>query len=67
MKAIDLPMEHAQLDFHERVTVSPTPSYAQVREPLNDRSIGRRRNYSVHLEAVRPIVSEAIARGGYAN
>jgi hypothetical protein len=66
MAAIGLPMEPAQLRFHERPTVSPTPSYAQVREPLNDRSIGRWRNFAAELEAVRPIVGDAIARGGYA-
>src|SRR6185312_8506108 len=37
MEAIGLPMEPPQLSFHERTHVSPTPSYAQVREPLNDR------------------------------
>jgi Tfp pilus assembly protein PilF len=66
MAAIGLPMDPAQLRFHERPTVSPTPSYAQVREPLNDRSVGRWRNYAAELEAVRPIVSDAIIRGGYA-
>src|SRR5262249_11765713 len=49
MAAIGLPMEPAQLRFHERPTVSPTPSYAQAREPLNDRSIGRWRNYAEQL------------------
>jgi Tfp pilus assembly protein PilF len=65
MAAIGLRMEPAQLNFHERESVSPTPSYAQVREPLNDRSIGRWRNYAAQLEAVRPIVADAMARGGY--
>jgi hypothetical protein len=45
--------------------VSPTPSYAQVREALNDRSIGRWRNYAAELEPVRPFVSDAMARGNY--
>ena len=66
MAAIGLPMEPAQLNFHERDTVSPTPSYAQVRQPLNDRSIGRWRNYSAQLDAVRPILADALARGDYA-
>lgn len=65
MAAIGLPMEPAQLRFHELQTVSPTPSYAQVREPLNDRSVDRWRNYASQLETVRPIVADAIARGGY--
>ena len=65
MKAIGLPMEPPQLSFHNRAHVSPTPSYAQVREPLNDRSIGRWRNFVSQLEMVRPIVAEVMARGGY--
>ncbi|HZC37200.1 MAG TPA: sulfotransferase, partial [Sphingomicrobium sp.] len=65
MAAIGLPMESAQLHFHERTAVSPTPSYAQVREALNDRSIGRWRNYAAELEPVRPFVSDAMARGNY--
>jgi tetratricopeptide (TPR) repeat protein len=65
MTAIGLPMEPPQLRFHERAAVSPTPSYAQVREPVNGRSIGRWRNYAAQLEAVRPIIATAIANGGY--
>lgn len=66
MAAIGLEMEPAQLRFHERTSVPATPSYAQVREPLNDRSIGRWRNFAKQMESVRPIVPHAIARGGYA-
>jgi len=66
MTSIGLEMEPLQLRFFERETVSPTPSYAQVRQPLNDRSIGRWRNYAEQLEIVRPIVAKAIERGGYA-
>lgn len=66
MSAIGLELEPTQLSFHERTEVSPTPSYAQVREPLNDRSIGRWRNYAAELEGVRPILDSALARGGYA-
>jgi tetratricopeptide (TPR) repeat protein len=65
MEAIGLAMEPAQLSFHQRGHVSPTPSYAQVRESLNNRSIGRWRSFANQLEAVRPIVAEAMARGGY--
>lgn len=65
MAAIGLPMEQPQLSFHERNAVSPTPSYAQVREPLNDRSIGRWRNYAAELEPVRSLVEAALERGGY--
>ena len=65
MAAIGMPVEQAQLHFHERAIVSPTPSYAQVREPLNDRSIGRWRNYARELETVGDLVSEAVRRGNY--
>jgi hypothetical protein len=63
---LGLKMEDAQLRFHENTRFAPTPSYAQVQEPLNDRSIGRWRNYARELEPVRAILDEAIARAGYA-
>jgi len=66
MTSIGLETEPSQLRFFERETVSPTPSYAQVREPLNDRSIGRWRNYAEQLKPIRPIVTKAMERGGYA-
>ena len=66
MESIGLPMEPAQISFHERDAVSPTPSYAQVREPLNDQSIGRWRNYAAELGPVTSIVAGAVATGGYA-
>lgn len=66
MASMGIELEPLQLRFFERETVSPTPSYAQVREPLNDRSIGRWRHYCEQLEPIRPLVANAIARGGYA-
>lgn len=66
MASIGLEMEPAQLRFHERETVSPTPSYAQVREPLNSRSVERWRHHAGQLEPILPIVAEAMGRGGYA-
>ncbi|MBW8735514.1 MAG: sulfotransferase [Asticcacaulis sp.] len=66
MAHIGLPMEPAQLAFHESQRFAPTPSYAQVQEPLNDRSIGRWRHYARDLEPARAILAETIARGGYA-
>ncbi len=66
MEAVALPVEQSQLNFHERASVSPTPSYAQVAEPMNDRSIGRSRNYRSELEVALPTLAEAMARGGYA-
>jgi tetratricopeptide (TPR) repeat protein len=66
MTAVGLQMEPWQLRFHERASVPATPSYAQVREPLNNRAIGRWRNFAKQLEAVTPILAEAMVRGGYA-
>jgi hypothetical protein len=66
MDAVGLRCEPAQLRFQDRAVVSPTPSYAQVRGPLNDRSIGRWRNFANELEPVRPLVAAAMARGDYA-
>ncbi len=66
MTALGLKMEPQQLRFHERTAVPSTPSYAQVREPLNDTSIGRWKNFAKHLESIRPIVAEAMERRGYA-
>jgi tetratricopeptide (TPR) repeat protein len=42
---LSLPLEAGCLRFHENRRYAPTPSYAQVSEPLNDRSIGRWRQY----------------------
>lgn len=63
MAHIGLATEPAQLVFHESRRFAPTPSYAQVREPLNDRSIGRWRHYTAELEPARAILAEVIARG----
>ena len=64
MASIGLEMEPAQQLFFEQETVSPTSSYAQIRELLNDRSTGQRRNYAEQPEAVRPIVAKVIERRG---
>ena len=66
MNAVGLDMQPAQLRFHERASVPSTPSYAQIREPLNDRSTGRWRNFAAELEAVLATVARAMERGGYA-
>ena len=49
-----LPFEPACLRFHENPRYAPTPSYAQVTEQLNDRSIGRHRPYAEQLASVQP-------------
>ena len=65
MAHIGLAAEPAQMCFHENRRHAPTPSYAQVREPLHDRSIGRWKNYRAQLAPVIPIVGAAMRRGGY--
>ena len=63
--AIGLEMEPAQLNFHESGAVPATPSYAQVSKPLNAGSVGNWRNYASQLEAIRPLLADVLARGGY--
>ncbi len=65
MAHVDLPVEPAQASFHESRRHAPTPSYAQVREPLHDRSIGRWKNYRAQLTPILPIVEAAMEVGGY--
>ena len=65
MAFIGLDAEEAQRSFHQSRRHAPTPSYAQVREPLHDRAIGRWRNYAHMLEAVADLLAPAVARGGY--
>lgn len=63
--AVGLEMEPAQLNFHEGGEVPATPSYDQVNRPLNDRSIGRWRNFAAQFRPVIPILARAMERGGY--
>lgn len=65
MAHVGLTAEPAQTRFHENRRHAPTPSYAQVREPLHDRSIGRWTKYRAQLAPVIPIVEAAMRRGGY--
>jgi hypothetical protein len=53
------------LDFHENRRYARTASYAQVTEPLYDRSRFRYRNYLAHLAPVVPILNSTIERLGY--
>jgi hypothetical protein len=60
-----LPFDEACLHFHENPRYAPTPSYAQVSETLNDRSIGRHRHYSVALEEVASVLRPMVSALGY--
>ncbi len=53
------------LTFHENRRYARTASYAQVTEPLYDRSVGRWKHYRTHLEPVIPILAPVIERLGY--
>ena len=62
---VGLDMEARSLSFHETGAVPATPSYEQVRRPLNDRSIGNWKNHAKEFEPVLPVLADALARGGY--
>jgi Tfp pilus assembly protein PilF len=55
----------ACLSFHDNRRHARTASYAQVTEPLYDRSVGRWRHYRHCLEPVLPILAPAIEQLGY--
>jgi hypothetical protein len=65
MEAIGLRPEPPQAEFHKSRRHAPTPSYAQVREPVHNRAVGRWSNYADQLAAIEPILAKALARGGY--
>jgi Tfp pilus assembly protein PilF len=49
LEYLGLPFEDACLRFHENRRYAPTPSYAQVAERLNDKSVNRHRHYAQSL------------------
>ena len=65
-----LSFDEATLRFHENRRHAPTPSYAQVSKPLNDRSVSRWRHYERQLSPwfgqIAPVV-EALGYSLYAN
>src|SRR6202035_4154966 len=62
---VGVPFDERCLRFHENRRYARTASYAQVTEPLYDRSVNRYRNYIKHLEPVIPILQPTIERLGY--
>ena len=50
-----LPLEQACLDFHQHQRPVLTPSAAQVKQPVNTRSVGRWRRYEQFLQ---PLIDE---------
>jgi Flp pilus assembly protein TadD len=65
LEHLGLPFHDACLRFHENRRYAATPSYAQVAERLNDRSIGRHRHYARPLAPFRAPLAAIMAAYGY--
>jgi Tfp pilus assembly protein PilF len=65
LEYLGLPFEDACLRFHENRRYAPTPSYAQVAEPLNDSSIDRHQRYQQQLQPYRATLAPMMAKYGY--
>ena len=63
---IGVAFDPACLRFHDNRRHAPTPSYAQVTQPLNDRSIGRWKAYQKQLAPYADALKPVIAALGYA-
>jgi tetratricopeptide (TPR) repeat protein len=62
---VGVPFDQRCLSFHENRRYARTASYAQVTEPLYERSLNRYRHYLRHLEPAIPILRPVIERLGY--
>jgi hypothetical protein len=63
-----LPWHEAMLDPGEHARAKgfiSTPSYSQVIEPVNNRSVGRWKHYERHFSEVLPILMPWLERWGY--
>lgn len=65
LEYLGLPFEDACLRFHENRRYAPTPSYAQVAEPLNDSSINRHAHYAQPLEPFVSRLAPMMTKHGY--
>lgn len=65
MAHLGLTPDAAQANFHTLDRTAPTPSYAQVREPVHGRSVDRWRAFAPMLAPFIPILAERIATEGY--
>ena len=59
-EALLAPAEHARAKSY-----ISTPSYTQVIQPINTRSVGRWQRYERHFTAALPLLMPYITRGGY--
>jgi tetratricopeptide (TPR) repeat protein len=65
---LHLPWDEAMLAPGQRARARgfiSTPSYSQVLEPVNSRSVGRWKQYERHFAPVLPVVTSWIERWGY--
>ena len=62
---LGLPFEEACLRFHESRRYAPTPSYAQVAQKMNDKSVDRHGKYARHLQPFESQMAHILATGGY--
>jgi Tfp pilus assembly protein PilF len=62
---LGLPFEEACLRFHENRRYAPTPSYAQVAERLNDKSINRHQRYAQSLAPYISRLAPMMQKYGY--
>ena len=62
---VGLPFDTACMAFHKSRRFAPTPSYAQVTEPLNDRSAGRWKTYFAELAPIGQRLAPIIQGLGY--
>jgi tetratricopeptide (TPR) repeat protein len=60
-----LPFSEDCLHFERNPRYARTPSYSQVAETLNDRSVGRHRHYSAELAEVLPVLQPMASALGY--
>ena len=65
LKFLGLDFEESCLAFHRNPRYAPTPSYAQVTEKLNDRSIGRYKHYSAQLAPFLSQLQPLLRARGY--
>jgi tetratricopeptide (TPR) repeat protein len=63
LEHIGLPFDQACIDFHENRRYAPTPSYAQVTQKMNDRSVGRHTRYARHLQPFGTQMARILALG----
>ena len=62
---VGVAFDPATLRFHDNRRHAPTPSYAQVTQPLNDRSVGRWKAYRTQFEPYMAAIAPVIAALGY--